>query len=376
MRIEDADSRWMRRALRLAERGFTPPNPMVGCVIVLDGAMVGEGYHLAAGMPHAEVMALNAAGEGARGADVYVTLEPCSHFGRTPPCTDALIRAGVKRVVAATLDSDPRVRGSGIARLKEAGIEARAGLMEEQARSVNRAFFHFHECGTPYVTMKAAMTLDGKTATRSGDTKWITGKKARREVHRLRARSGAVLAGVGSVLADNPRLDARLPGIHLPRQPLRIIADSQLRTPPESEAVILARTRPDKYPLLIAASLTADKDAEDALTLPGVEIVRLPQDTFGRVNLRSLMELLTERQIISVLVEGGPTLNEALMRSCAVHQVMFFIAPVLVGGRDALTALEGEGISRLGEAWRLGRMKTYRFGSDIAIMADVLNSDK
>ena len=226
----------MRRALRLAERGFTPPNPMVGCVLVRDGVNVGEGWHPYAGQPHAEVFALRAAGEKATGATAYVTLEPCSHFGRTPPCADALIAAKVKRVVVATPDPNPQVSGRGLARLQAAGIEVALGVLEAQARRVNEAFLHFHTTGIPFVTLKAAMTLDGKIATRTGDLQWITGPKARRFVHLQRARSGAVLVGIGTLLADDAQLTARLPGVTLPRQPLRIVVDSHLRTPPDCAA--------------------------------------------------------------------------------------------------------------------------------------------
>ncbi|HLV80327.1 MAG TPA: bifunctional diaminohydroxyphosphoribosylaminopyrimidine deaminase/5-amino-6-(5-phosphoribosylamino)uracil reductase RibD, partial [Chthonomonadaceae bacterium] len=255
----------MRRALRLAARGWTYPNPMVGCVIVREGEIVGEGYHPTAGQPHAELFALEQAGERARGATAYVTLEPCCHFGRTPPCTNALIRAGVGRVVAATLDADPRVRGQGLAALQAAGIATSVGLLEALARQLNEAFLHFHATGTPFITLKAAMTLDGKIATRTGEAHWITGEAARRYVHRLRGQSGAVLVGIGTLLADDPQLTARLPGRRLVRQPLRIVVDSRLRTPPEAQAVRLAAVSPDETPLLIATTENAPLERVRAL---------------------------------------------------------------------------------------------------------------
>lgn len=361
--------RWMRRALRLATKGFTAPNPMVGCVLVRNGVMVGEGYHVAAGMPHAEVNALQQAGERARGATAYVTLEPCCHHGRTPPCTKALIAAGVRHVVVATLDPDPRVRGRGIAELREAGISVEVGVMEPAARALNRAFFHFHETGLPLITLKTAMTLDGKVATSTGDTRWITGPKARNYVHRLRAQSGAVLAGIGTVLADDPRLDARLPGRRLPRQPLRVIVDSHLRTPPCSAAVLLAQQNPHTQPLLIATTApTPPKELE----VTGVEVVTLPADSAGRVDLHALVHHLAERQIISVLVEGGPTLHEAFLKAGLAHRVIFFIAPKLMGGKNAPTAVEGEGVATLAQAWQLGPFTIRRFAPDIVLEADIL----
>lgn len=361
--------RWMRRALRLATKGFTAPNPMVGCVLVRNGEIVGEGYHFVAGMPHAEVNALQQAGERARGATAYVTLEPCCHYGRTPPCTKALIAAGVRHVVVATLDPDPRVRGRGVAELREAGLSVEVGVLEPAARALNRAFFHFHETGLPLITLKVAMTLDGKVATSTGDTRWITGQKARNYVHRLRAQSGAVLAGIGTVLADDPRLDARLPGRPSPRQPLRVIVDSHLRTPPCCAAIRLAQQNPQTYPLLIAT--TAPQPPKE-LAGSGVEVVTLPSDSAGRVDLHALTRLLATRQIISVLVEGGPTLHEAFLKAGLANRVLFFIAPKLVGGKSAPTAIEGDGVATLAEAWQLSPFTVRRLAPDIVLEADVL----
>ncbi|HZT43533.1 MAG TPA: bifunctional diaminohydroxyphosphoribosylaminopyrimidine deaminase/5-amino-6-(5-phosphoribosylamino)uracil reductase RibD [Chthonomonadaceae bacterium] len=361
------DARWMRRALRLAARGLTHPNPMVGCVIVREGAVVGEGYHPAAGQPHAEVFALEQAGERARGATAYVTLEPCCHWGRTPPCTDALIHAGVGRVVAATSDPDPRVQGRGLAALRAAGIETSIGLEEGPARQLNEAFFHFHTTGTPFVTLKAAMTLDGKIATRTGDSRWITGEAARRYVHRLRAQSGAVLVGIGTLLADDPQLTARLPGRKPARQPLRIVVDSQLRTPPEAQAVRLAAEAPTEAPLLIAATEEAPAERARALERAGVEIARLPATADGRVDLAALCALLARQQIQSVLVEGGGELHAALLAANLAQKVLFFIAPKLVGGREAPTPVEGDGCAAISQALPLDRLRVRRFGADLAV---------
>ena len=361
-----ADRQWMQRALMLSQQGFTPPNPMVGCVIVKDGKRVGAGFHPYAGQPHAEVFALREAGEQARGATVYVTLEPCCHWGRTPPCTEALIQAGVARVVAATQDNNPRVGGMGLAKLREAGIEVESGLLETEARRINEAFFHFHATGTPFVTLKAAMTLDGKIAANSGHSQWITSAPARQYAHQLRAQSGAVMVGIGTLLADNPSLTSRLEPPP-PRQPLRIILDSLLRTPPDSNAVQIARERPQESPLLIATSEQADSERENALQGPGVEIVRLPVVSEGRVDLKALIQFLAKRQIISVLVDGGGELHAALLEAGLAQKALFFIAPKIAGGRNAPTPIEGKGIVRMSDAIALDRLRVRRFDPDIAV---------
>jgi diaminohydroxyphosphoribosylaminopyrimidine deaminase/5-amino-6-(5-phosphoribosylamino)uracil reductase len=363
------ERKWMQRALRLAERGFTPPNPMVGCVLVREGMMVGEGWHPYAGQPHAEVFALRAAGERAAGATAYVTLEPCSHFGRTPPCADALIAAKVGRVVVAILDPDPRVGGRGLTRLREAGIDVALGVLEEPARRVNEAFLHFHTTGLPFVTLKAAMTLDGKIATRTGDSQWITGPRARRYVHLQRARSGAVLVGIGTLLADDAQLTARMPGVRLPRQPLRIVVDSRLRTPPESAA---ARIATPEAPLLIATCAPLASDRAQLLRREGIEILPLPADSSGRVDLPTLLQELARRQIISVWVEGGGEMHAALLQARLAHKALFFVAPKLLGGREAPTPLEGLGPSRMAQAVSLGALSVRRFGPDLALEGRIL----
>jgi diaminohydroxyphosphoribosylaminopyrimidine deaminase/5-amino-6-(5-phosphoribosylamino)uracil reductase len=361
------DAAWMRRALRLAARGFTPPNPMVGCVIVSDGVVVGEGYHVRAGLPHAEANALLQAGASACGAAAYVTLEPCCHYGRTPPCADALITAGVQRVVVAHQDPNPRVAGKGIERLLAAGITVDVGLLEATARDLNRAFIHFHTQNTPYVTLKAATTLDGKIATATGQSHWITGAKARRHVHQLRARSGAVMTGIGTVLADDPLLTARLSPA-APRQPLRIILDSTLRTPPESRAVASASA---DAPLLIVTTDGAPGAREAALVRHGVEVLRVPPSD-GRVDIRTALAVLAERGVISVLVEGGGTVNASLLKAGVVNSVLFFVAPKLFGGHDAPTAIEGAGVSVVSDAIPLCNVRIRRFAPDIAIEAEVV----
>ena len=361
------DLRWMRRALRLATKGFTPPNPMVGCVLVKAGIVVGEGYHPVAGEPHAEVFALWAAGELARGATAYVTLEPHGYWGKTPPCTEALIAAGVVRVVSAIADNNPKVSGKGFEALRAAGIVVEVGLEEAKARKLNEAFFHFHETGRPFVTLKAAMTLDGKIATATGDSKWITGLEARCEVHRLRAQSGAVMVGIGTLLQDDAQLTARLPGTKLPRQPLRIVVDSRLRTPPDCQAVTIATQAPEQFPFLIATTEQASQAQEQALRLPGVEVLRLPTTSEGRVDLNALCAYLGERQIISVLVEGGGELHASLIAERLAHKLLFFVAPKLLGGRDAPTPLEGQGLALMSAAVPVERLTLRRFGQDVAL---------
>lgn len=374
----------MRRALHLAARGFTPPNPMVGCVIVKNGEVVGEGWHPFAGQPHAEVFALRAADTQARGATAYVTLEPCCHWGRTPPCSQALIAAQVARVVAATTDPNPRVGGKGLAELRAAGIEVESGLLESEARRLNEAFFHFHTTKTPFLTLKSAMTLDGKIATCTGDSRWITGLSARHYVHRLRAQSGAVMIGIGTLLADDAQLTARLPGHKLPRQPLRIVVDSQLRTPPDSQAVRLIARSPVEIPLLIATTdETADGRAQDVakterarvLESRGAEVLRLPATPAGRVDLSCLVAELARRQIISILAEGGGELNAALLAAGLAQKVLFFIAPKIIGGDAAPTPVEGMGLPRMAQAYALEAVRLRRFAPDWAIEGRISPSD-
>lgn len=368
----DGDSHWMQEALRLAEQGFTPPNPMVGCVIVREDVLVGRGFHPYAGQPHAERFALNAAGERAEGATAYMTLEPCRHFGRTPPCTDALIAAKVGRVVVAALDPNPQVSGKGVAQLQDAGIAVTVGVEERTARKLNAAFFHFQTTQTPYVTIKAAMTLDGKIATRTGDSHWITGQKARDYVHLLRARSGAVMIGIGTLLADDALLTARLDPMP-PRQPLRIVIDSRLRTPVDSAIVRSAAANPAEMPLLIVTTENAPQENQTALERDGIEVLRLPALQSGRVDLAALMLLLAKRQIISVLCEGGGELNAGLVQSDSAHHALFFIAPKLVGGRQAPTPMEGEGCEKIANAHVLHDMEIHRFDKDVALSGTLIS---
>src|SRR5512139_1454992 len=318
-RFSAVDHAHMARALQLAARGLytTTPNPRVGCVIVKDGGVVGEGWHERAGTPHAEIHALKTAGEAARGATVYVTLEPCSHHGRTPPCAEALVSAGVARVVAAMSDPNPLVAGGGIAMLILAGIQAEVGLMETEARALNPGFVSRMTRQRPWVRLKTASTLDGKTALANGQSQWITSQAARADVQKLRARACAILTGSGTVLADNPRMNVR--DFDIGRQPIRAVVDSVLRTP--VDAAIL--------PALVACH-HADPAARAALERAGAEVVELPGSD-SRVDLAALLTLLAQRGVNELHVEAGAALNGALLASGLVDEWVAYVAPMAVG---------------------------------------------
>ncbi|PZN09281.1 MAG: bifunctional diaminohydroxyphosphoribosylaminopyrimidine deaminase/5-amino-6-(5-phosphoribosylamino)uracil reductase RibD, partial [Bacillota bacterium] len=335
-------------------------NPVVGAVLVREGRVVGEGYHRLAGGPHAEVEALRRAGERARGATVYVTLEPCCHFGRTPPCTEALIRAGVQRVVAAMVDPDPRVRGRGLAALRAAGIRVEVGLLEEQARRLNEAYLAWHLLGRPLVTVKYAMTLDGRIATRLGDARWITGDVARRFVHRLRDRADVIAVGIGTVLADDPCLTTRLP--RGGRDPIRLVIDSRARTPPEARVVRAAAV--SDAPTWIAVTAEAPPQRVRTLEAAGAEVLRLPATAAGRVDLAALLAELGRRGVRHVLVEGGAAIHGALLAEGLADRVLAFIAPKLVGGAAAPGPVGGDGVERMAEALLVRRPRLRRLGDD------------
>ncbi|MEO1819863.1 bifunctional diaminohydroxyphosphoribosylaminopyrimidine deaminase/5-amino-6-(5-phosphoribosylamino)uracil reductase RibD [Pseudomonas sp.] len=330
-----ADRSWMSRALMLAERGLytTEPNPRVGCVLVVDGEVVGEGWHVRAGEGHAEVNALAQAGERARGATAYVTLEPCSHFGKTPPCADALIKAGVARMVAAMQDPNPQVAGNGLQRLREAGIAVECGLLEDQARALNPGFIKRMQQGLPWVRVKLAMSLDGRTAMASGESKWITGPAARADVQRLRARSGAVVSGADSVLLDDSALTVRTSELGLPpdeaaaaaeRQPLRVLIDSLRRVPLEQ------RFFREAGPTLVI-STSAEQAADDYLAV-GSELLAVP-GADGKVDLHAVLRTLAERGCNEVLVEAGAGLSGAFWRAGLVDELIVYMAPRLLGSQ-------------------------------------------
>jgi diaminohydroxyphosphoribosylaminopyrimidine deaminase/5-amino-6-(5-phosphoribosylamino)uracil reductase len=364
MNFTAADARHMARALVLARRGLytTDPNPRVGCVIVRNDQVVGEGWHARAGEPHAEIHALRAAGDRARGADVYLTLEPCRHHGKTPPCVDALIRAEVGRVIAAMRDPNPQVDGGGFAELERAGIGWAVGLLEEQARALNPGFIHRMARGRPFVRVKLAASLDGRTALASGESRWITGEASRADVQHLRARSSAILTGVGTVLADDPALTVR--AIDIGRQPVRVVLDSKLRMSPEAQMLRL----PGKTWVLTAA---AKPQARHALEQAGAEVIPLP-DGAGRIDLDGALRLLAQRKVNEVLVEAGPILCGSLLEACLVDEIVLYLAPHLLGDRarglfhlpaiarmSDRIALDVADIRVVGHDWRITATPVY-----------------
>ena len=355
------EEQYMREALRLAAlgRGRTSPNPMVGAVLVRDGRVVGAGWHRKAGTEHAEIHALRMAGELARGATLFVTLEPCSHTGRTGPCAKALIEAGVRRVVAAMEDPNPLVSGRGFQMLREAGTEVSCGLLEQEARRLNEAFLTWVTKKRPFVTLKMAMTLDGKTATAGGESQWITGEEARLRGHEMRDETDAILVGIGTVLADRPSLTARLPDGN-GKNPLRIILDSRARTPMD-----LPMLHDGAAPVLIAATEAAPEENVRRLRETGAEV--LFAGAGPTVDLPLLLRTLGERKICSLLVEGGSTVHFSFLRDGLADKVCVFLAPMLVGGKGATPAVGGEGFSRLADAARLTGIETEMLGNDFFV---------
>jgi len=349
---------FMKRALKLAKLGRTSPNPMVGAVVVRDGKIVGEGFHPKAGEPHAEVFALREAGPLAVGADVYVTLEPCCHYGKTPPCTEALIDAGVHRVFAAMVDPNPKVAGNGLEMLRRAGIEVHVGICESEAVEINQGFIKRVTAGLPFVIWKSAMSIDGKVASRTGDSRWITGEQARKQVHRLRDQSDAVVTGIGTVLADDPQLTVR--GIRGSRNPIRVVVDSRASIPPESK--ILDSTAPT----IIAVGPDAPQDRIDQLRNLGAEVIVLSSKG-NEVDLRMLLEKLAEMGVNTVMLESGGELAASMISEGLVDKGILFIAPIIIGGREARTPIEGEGIELVNDALKVSTPKVRRFGVDIAL---------
>ncbi len=346
----------MRMALRLGRKGegAVNPNPLVGAIVVQGERVVGRGYHRAFGEPHAEVFALDEAGEKARGATLYVSLEPCSHHGKTPPCTERILEAGISRVVTPCRDPNPLVNGKGLAHLRAAGVEVVEGVLAKEAQKENEAFFKFITTGLPFVCLKLATSLDGRIATRTGDSKWITGERSRREAHRLRRRHSAVLVGSRTVLVDDPLLTVR----HVPgRNPVRIVLDGKGEVP--QKAALLRE--PGRT---IVATATMPKEKEEALLALGAEVWRLPGPN-GRVELEGLLLRLGAAGIDSVLVEGGGETAAAFLESGLVDRVSFFIAPLLLGGRAAVPAVGGLGAEIVAEGIRLREVEWTRRGEDL-----------
>jgi diaminohydroxyphosphoribosylaminopyrimidine deaminase/5-amino-6-(5-phosphoribosylamino)uracil reductase len=360
---------YMERALSLARLALSNvrPNPAVGAVIVRDGSIIAEGHTQPPGSAHAEVVALRQGGEKTRGATMYVTLEPCCHFGRTPPCTRALIESGIAEVHIATLDPNPQVSGRGKTALEAAGVKTYLGEHEEEARQINEAYIKFMATGLPFVTAKFAMSLDGKIATRDGDSKWISGQGSRERVHQLRQAADAIMVGVNTVLCDDPQLTARGEnGQPLESQPLRVIVDGEARTP------ATARLFGKPGTTIVATTAAAPGDKVDKLRQVGAEVMRLPARD-GMVDLGALMRELGAREITSLLVEGGSTLLGSLFEQGLVDKVIAFIAPMIIGGREAKTAVGGKGAERIAQALKLENVKLERFGEDVMICGHLRN---
>ncbi len=357
----------MTRALQLAERGrcTTHPNPRVGCVIVVHGKIVGEGFHQRAGGPHAEIVALRAAGKNARGADVYVTLEPCCHHGRTGPCTDVLIEAGVRRVVVATRDPNPKVAGRGLGALRRAGIKTDLGVMEQEARTLNRGFVSRMTRGRPWVTLKLAMSLDGRTAMASGESRWITGAEARADVHRLRAAAGAVLTSVNTVLADDPKLTVRLP-LKTLRQPDRIVLDAHLRTPVSAKIWNISKGAGGARRIVLTVRPPATRI--EALRKKSVEVIQMGKPKDKQVDLASALATLGRMEINEVLVESGPRLAGALLQAGLVDELVIYAAPSLLGS-EARALAHLPGLASLKQRLKFRFADARGVGTDLRITA-------
>jgi len=354
------DEQWMKRALRLAEkgRGRTSPNPMVGTVLVKNGQVVGEGYHARAGEAHAEILALRQAGEEARGSTLYINLEPCIHYGKTPPCAPAVIEAKVRRVVIGMEDPNPLVTGRGLKSLQKAGLDVEIGVLEKECRRLNEAFCKYILKKEPFVILKVAATLDGKIATREGDSKWISGETSRHFVHRMRDQVDGVVVGIGTILKDDPQLTAR---IKKGRDPYRIILDSRLRIPEDAKVI---GNSPSKT--IIATTELAARDKIERLEKKGVRILILDSKQ-GRVDLKNCLSKLGEMGMMSLLVEGGSQVNGSFLDEGLIDKILFFLSPKLIGDREALGIFGGSGKANLKETIPLNELRVRRMGEDILI---------
>ena len=367
------EEKYMRRAIELAKKGsgHVNPNPLVGAVIVRDGEIIGEGYHECYGQLHAERNAIANAkkrGNSLEGSTIYVTLEPCCHYGKTPPCTEAIIEEKIARVVVGSDDPNPLVSGKGFQMLREKGIEVIPNFLKEECDAMNHVFFHYIRTGTPYVAMKYAMTMDGKIACYTGDSKWVTGEESRAHVQTLRNHYKGIMAGIGTVLADDPMLNCRIEG---GRDPIRIITDSHLRIPMDSQLVRTA----GQQPLIVACLPDADEEKAAQLQEKGVEVLRIPGVTTADIteeqkeviSLPVLMKELGARKIDGILLEGGGQLNESALQAGIVDRIYCYIAPKIFGGAQAKTPVEGQGLTRAADAWQFNRIGMQEFGQDILL---------
>lgn len=357
---------YMLRAIELAKQGvgWTSPNPLVGAVIVKDGRIIGEGYHEKYGELHAERNAIKHLKESAEGATIYVTLEPCCHYGKQPPCTRAIVEAGIKKVVIGSRDPNPLVAGKGVRFLRTQGIEVEEDFMREECDALNPVFFHFIQTKRPYIVMKYAMTMDGKIATKTGKSKWITSEQSRKIVHEMRHQYIAVMAGIGTVLKDDPMLNTRIEG---KKSPIRIICDSRLQIPLESKICQSA----EEYPTMIACAY-AEKEKKENLEKLGIQVLEVPQKELpkeeAKVDLAKLMEILGEQNIDSILLEGGGTLNESMLRENLVNEVNVFLAPKIFGGREAPSPVGGCGICEVKEAREFYLRDIKQIGDDVRLI--------
>lgn len=359
------DEKYMRLAMQLAGNaiGRTSPNPLVGAVIVKDNRVVGCGWHRKAGTPHAEVHALNQAGELAQGADVYVTLEPCAHYGKTPPCAKALVEAKVKNVYGGLLDVNPKVAGKGFKILEDAGIHVEYGFLQDELRKQNEVFFKWIEHKKPFVVLKAAMTLDGKIATATGQSKWITNETSRAYGYKLRDIYDGIMVGINTVIEDNPMLTARVDG---GKNPIRIVVDSSLRIDINANVV-----QDKSAKTIVATTDKADKDKILKLQAQDVDVIVVDKDENDKVDIEKLLDILGQKNICSILVEGGATLSGSFVAKKLVDKVYFFIAPKIVGGKEAKTPVAGTGILNLQEALALKDIQIEKLEEDILIIGRV-----
>ncbi|PRY83009.1 bifunctional diaminohydroxyphosphoribosylaminopyrimidine deaminase/5-amino-6-(5-phosphoribosylamino)uracil reductase RibD [Alkalibacterium olivapovliticus] len=357
------DEKMMKRALELASngRGFTAPNPMVGAVIVKDGKIIGEGYHKKAGEAHAEVNAIESASESVEGATLYVTLEPCSHFGKTPPCSELIIDRKIKKVVIAATDPNSLVSGSGIKQLRQAGIEVVTGIYEKESHKLNEVFNYYITTKLPYVVMKYAMSLDGKIATETGESKWITSQDSRQHARYLRAHLSGIMVGINTVLKDDPELTCRVPAFE---NPTRIILDSRLRIPLDAKVL----SHQQDAPTIILTTSQAPSAKLDKLKGKHIEVLVLP-DKNGQVDLKEAMKILGEKGIDSLLLEGGGTVNASALSADIVNKLAVYIAPILIGGDGAPSPVMGKGIQKMSEVFKLNNMDITRIRDDMHIEA-------
>ncbi len=358
--------KYMKMALKLAEKGIgkVNPNPLVGAIIVKEGKIIGRGFHEGYGKPHGEINAIKNCKEKLEGATLYVTLEPCSHYGKTPPCTKAILESGIKKVCVGVLDPNPVVSGRGVEIMRNNGIEVEVGILEEECRKQNEIFFHYIQENTPFVIMKYAMTLDGKIATKTGESKWITSEHARERVHLERNRLMGIMVGVNTVITDNPMLDCRVKG---GKNPVRIICDTNLRTPIDSRIIKTSM----KIRTFLATCCNDEKKIKK-YKQEGVEVLQIGEEK-GHVDLRELMKRLVDEGIDSVLLEGGGTLNYSALSQGVVNKIQTYIAPKLFGGRDSKTPVEGEGFAKIRDCAILTNQEIIKIGEDILIESEVNN---